>query len=189
MTKPKSAQKAKPKPAAQKLDTITIMQKIGLFVEEQTQQVIKLLERQKATPEEKIATAMGLKVNATRRLLYDLMEKGVTKYEKKKDKKKKWWYIYFWSLDTERISGFVKAFKLKELEKKRKLLEEEKKYEFECKTCEKKFLHEDALESDYLCPQCGSALEQARTSSTIRKLEIEIRRLEGEILRIDQAKQ
>jgi len=169
-----------------KLDTVAIMQKIGLFVEEPTQKVIKILERQKAIPEEKIAELMKIKINQSRRLLYDLMEKGITTYEKKKDKKKKWWYIYFWSLDREKIGGMIKTFKLKELEKKRRELGEERKYEFECKTCNKKFLHEDALESEYLCPQCGSALEPARTSSTIRKLEIEIRRLENEILKIDE---
>ncbi len=185
-SKSSKSKSAKSKPTPLKLDTIAILQKVGLFVEEPTQQVIKILERQKAIPEEKIAALMKIKINQSRKLLYDLMEKGVTTYEKKKDKKKKWWYVYFWSLDREKIGGMIKAFKLKELEKKRKELGEEKRYEFECKTCEKKFLHEDALESDYLCPQCGSALEQAKTSTAISKLEIEIRRLENDILRIEQ---
>lgn len=187
MTKAKSKAAKTARPAGlPKLDTIVILQKVGLFVEEPTQKVIKILERQKAVPEEKIAEFLKIKINQSRKLLYDLMEKGVTTYEKKKDKKKKWWYVYFWSLDREKIGGMIKAFKLKELEKKRKELGEERRYEFECKNCNKKFLHEDALESEYLCPQCGSALEQAKTSATIRKLEIEIRRLENEIQRIEQ---
>lgn len=177
MTKTSKTKPSKPI----KLNTLDILQKVGFFADEITIKVIKLLEKQKAISEEKIAETLKLKVNQTRKLLYSLMERGVTKYEKKKDKKKKWWYVYFWSLDAEKIGGLVKIFKTKELEKKRRELEEEKKYEFECKNCQKKYLHEDALESEYLCPECGATLEPAKTSSTIRKLEAEIKRLEADL--------
>ncbi len=181
-----SSESKKQKPSAKpllilKIDVMDTLRKAGLFIDEPTEQVIHLLEKHKAIPEERLAEILKMKVNAVRRLLYGLMEKGVTKYEKKKDEKKKWWYLYFWSLDYERISGLIKEAKLKQLEKLKKLLEEEKKYEFECKNCEKKYLHEDALESEYLCPQCGTPLEPARTTTTIRKLEIEIRKLEKEL--------
>lgn len=166
---------------AKALNTLEILQKANIFVDETTTKIIKLLERQKAISEEKIADLLKIKMNATRKLLYDLMEKGVARYEKKKDIKKKWWYVYYWSLDKEKISGLVRAYKIKELEKKSKELEEEKKYEFECENCKKKYLHEDALESDYLCSDCGSPLIPAKTSATIRKLEAEIKKLEKDI--------
>lgn len=204
MTKPKSAKKShskaskktKPKtvapkapaqklPPIPKIDVMDTLRKAGLFIEEPTENVIHILEKHRAIPEEKIAEIMKVKVNAVRRLLYDLMEKGVTRYEKKKDEKKKWWYLYFWSLDYERISGLIKAAKLKHLDRLKKQLEEEKRFEFECRACSKKFLHEEALESEYLCPDCGSALEQARQTTAVKKIEIEIRKVEKELLDID----
>ena len=203
MTKPKNPKKshskaskqakpkAKPKAPVQKLppipkiDVMATLRKSGLFIEEPTENVIHILEKHRAIPEEKIAEILKVKVNAVRRLLYDLMEKGVTRYEKKKDEKKKWWYLYFWSLDYERISGLIKVAKLKHLDRLKKQLEEEKQFEFECRACNKKFLHEEALESEYLCPDCGSALEQARQTTAVKKIEIEIRKVEKELLDIE----
>ncbi|MBI4095534.1 MAG: hypothetical protein HY438_01590 [DPANN group archaeon] len=176
--------KAKGNQLARKLfniNAIEVLRKVGWGLDELSEKIIKSLEKQKSVSEDAIARRLKMRVNDVRKPLYALAEKGIATYEKKRDPKKKWWYLYFWSLNKERISGLVRETKLKELEKLRKQLDEERKYEFECRSCQKKYLHEEALEADYLCSECGSTLETARTTVTIKKLEIEIRRLESEL--------
>ncbi len=187
--KVKFKQKVRPKskaskPAQQKfqnIKAIEVLRKVGWGIDELSEKIIRNLEKQKSVSEDAIARRLKMRVNDVRKPLYALAEKGVATYEKKRDPKKKWWYLYFWSLNRERILGLVRETKMKELEKLRKQLDDERKYEFECKACQKKYLHEEALEADYLCPECGATLETARTTITIKKLEIEIKRLETEL--------
>ncbi|MBI2040616.1 MAG: hypothetical protein HYT16_00795 [DPANN group archaeon] len=186
--------KSKPKKKAEKskasrpvhgkavnIKAIDVLRKVGWGMDELSEKIIQNLERQKSVSEDAIARRLKMRVNDVRKPLYALAEKRIVTYEKKRDPKKKWWYLYFWSLDRERISGLVRETKMRELEKLRKQLEEERKYEFECRQCQKKYLHEEALESDYLCSECGSTLETARTTVTIKKLDADIKKLEKEL--------
>ncbi len=163
------------------VNAIEVLRKVGWGIDELSEKIIRNLERQKSVSEDAIARRLKMRVNDVRKPLYALAEKGIAIYEKKRDPKKKWWYLYFWSLNRERIAGLIRETKMKELEKLKRQLEDERRYEFECKSCQKKYLHEEALESDYLCSECGSTLETARTTVIVRKLEVDIKRLEMEL--------
>ena len=153
----------------------------GIQLDELATKVVKLMERQKSTSEEKIAEHLKMKINDARKILYLLASKGIATYEKKKDTKKKWWYVYFWSLDKARLKNIVREHKIQDLNAKTRQLEIETQHTFSCQACQKKYPYEDALESDFSCPACGSMLVQAKDTKLIRKLEFEIKKLEREL--------
>ena len=192
MTKPKK--KAKPhgtqrtSPKAKKLvvkkkeqPALQIIIEAGMQLDELATKVVRLLERQKSTSEEKVAEHLKMKINDARKILYLLASKGIVTYEKKKDTKKKWWYVYFWSLDRDRLRNLVREHKISELNEKTKQLEIEQVHTFSCRACQRKYPYEEALESDFTCPACGSVLEQAKDIKLIRKLGFEIKKLEHEL--------
>ncbi len=164
-----------------KKSVISMLTEMNIPLDEPTLKVIKLIERQKSVPENKLAKFLSAKINATRKLLYRLNGQGIVAYVKKQDPKKKWWYVYNWSLDLPRIHEHYINFKVKLLEQKRKQIEEEKQFVFECVPCEKRFLYEDALDINYICPVCGGLLTEIKDGKIIRKLQAEINELQKEI--------
>ncbi len=160
---------------------LQVIAEAGIQLDELATKVVRLMERQKTTSEEKIAEHLKMKINDARKILYLLASKGIATYEKKKDTKKKWWYVYFWSLDRDRLRNLVREHKIRELNEKTKQLEIETQHTFTCKACQRKYPYEEALESDFSCPACGSVLEQAKDVKLIRKLDFEIKKLEREL--------
>jgi len=163
------------------LPALQVLAQAGIQLDELATKVVKLMERQKSTSEEKIAEHLKMKINDARKILYLLASKGIATSEKKKDTKKKWWYVYFWSLDKSRLKNIVREHKIRELNSKMRQVDIEKQHTFTCQACQKKYPYEDALESDFTCPSCGSILDQAKDMKLIRKLEFEIKRLEREL--------
>jgi len=151
---------------------------MGIELDEFTLKILSILQKKKNVVEENIAKALKLKINDTRKLLYKLYEKRLATYEKKGDPEKKWWYIYYWNLDRVRIQELFLEFRRKQIEKKRRELEAELKYAFECKSCKAKYPYEEALETEFTCPACGSVLEEAKATATAKKLQKEIEEME-----------
>lgn len=160
---------------------ISMLQEIGVNLDEPTLKVIKILERQKIVPENQIADLLKEKINAARKLLYRLNIQGLAVYTKKRDPKKKWWYLYYWALDRGRINTLYINHKKKLLEKKREQLKEEQRFVFECKDCNRRFLYEDSLDYDFSCPDCGELLTEMTDGRIVRKLKREIADLEKEL--------
>jgi len=158
--------------AATKLESM--LAELGLELDESTIKILAILQKKKNVPEEDIAKKLKIRVNDTRKLLYKLYEKRLAVYEKKSDPKKKWWYIYYWNLDKGRIQELFLEFRRRQVQKKKDELEAELKYAFECKGCKNKYLYEEALETEFTCPNCGSVLEQAAATMTARALRKEI---------------
>jgi len=168
---------------------LQMLEEIGVsLVDEMLLKVLKLLEKGKDVPEDAIAAKLKIKVNATRKLLYQLSSRGFVTYNKKRDPKKKWWYLYFWSLDMDRIRALYLEHKLRTLQQKRAELEAEQKFAFECQSCQRKYSYEDALETDFSCPACGSILVEAKPTKPVLKLKGEIEGIEKEIEIIAAAK-
>ena len=163
--------------AATKLEAM--LGEIGIELDESTLKILSLLQKKKNAVEEEIAKKLKLKINDTRKLLYKLYEKRLAVYEKKADPKKKWWYIYYWSLDKDRIQELFWEYRRKQIEKKRREFEAEKKFAFACKGCEAKYQYEEALETEFTCPACGSVLEEARPTLAARKLQHELMEMEN----------
>lgn len=161
-----------------------LLTELGIILDPDTIKVLNILEKKAVVSEDVIAEKLKLKVNATRKLLYALHTKGITVYTKKRDPKKKWWYLYYWNIDNDRVQMLVNEYKRKMLEHKLKELEAEKQFAFECQACTEKYTYEDALESEFTCPKCGSLLVEARPTKTILRLEREIGILEKQIQQI-----
>ncbi len=170
--------------AVKKKKLSDMLQDLDIDLDEQTLKIISILERNKIVPENKIAEKLGLKINAARKLLYKLNIKNLAVYIKKRDPKKKWWYLYYWSLDQDKIKELFAEHKRKLLIKKREQLIAEARFAFECKACDEKFTYEDALESDFSCPNCGGLLEEVKTNKAMRRLRREIEELEVEIAKL-----
>ncbi|MEM2874006.1 MAG: transcription factor [Candidatus Nanoarchaeia archaeon] len=162
--------------AATKLEVM--LSEIGIELDDATLKVLSLLQKKKSAVEEEIAKKLKLKINDTRKLLYKLYEKRLAIYEKKADPKKKWWYIYYWSLDKDRIQELFLEYKRRQIEKKRRELEAERKFAFACKSCETKYQYEEALETEFTCPTCGSILEEAKPTLTAKRLQRELLEME-----------
>ena len=158
-----------------------MLQELGIVLDEPTLKILAILEKKKDVPEEYIAKKLKLKINETRKHLYRLYEKRLATYVKKADPKKKWWYIYHWSLDKPRIEELFLAYKQKLLAKKRRELEAERQYAFECPACKTKYSYDSALETEFSCPSCGALLVAAKETATAKKLEKEIEDLEKEL--------
>jgi transcription initiation factor TFIIE subunit alpha len=158
-----------------------MLQELGIELDESTLKILVILEKKKDVPEEFIAKKLKLKINETRKHLYKLYEKRLATYVKKADPKKKWWYIYHWSLDKPRIQELFFEYKRKLLTKKKKELDAERQYAFECPACKTKYSYDEALETEFNCPSCGALLEPSKETVTAKKLEKEIEALEAEL--------
>ncbi len=161
--------------------TLAMIQEIGVPLDDLTLKVLNILEKGKTVPENAIAEKLKLKINATRKYLYQLSSRGLAVYTKQRDPKKKWWYLYFWSLDKEKIQALYLDHLLKKLQQKKAELEAEQQFAFECQSCQRKYQYEDSLETDFSCPACGSILVEARPTKAILKLKREIEAAETEL--------
>lgn len=167
--------------AATRKSIVELLTELGMMLDPDTLKVLEILEKKDSVSEDVIAEKLKIKVNATRKLLYALHTKGITAYTKQRDPKKKWWYLYYWGIDRVRLQAVVTEYKKKLLEHKQKELETEKQFAFECAACTEKYTYEDALESEFTCPKCGSLLTEARPTKTIMRLEREIAILDKQI--------
>jgi len=164
-----------------KKTVLELLQEMGVSLDEHTQKIVKILERGQTVSENKIADKLKLKINTTRKLLYRLNSLGIATYTKKRDEKKKWWYLYFWSLDFDRIRDRYVSHLKKEIENKKQQLEEESKFVFECKPCDRRFTYEDALETEFSCPYCGNLLTEVKGTRIAQRLKREIAVLEQQL--------
>ncbi|MEM2954618.1 MAG: hypothetical protein QW625_01535, partial [Candidatus Nanoarchaeia archaeon] len=134
----------------------TMLKEIGITLDPEMLEILDILQKQKKVAEEQIAKKLKMHVNDVRKLIYRLYEKGLAIYEKKTDPKKKWWYVYYWSLNKDKIADLYLAYRKKYLEKKKVELQEEQKYAFVCKTCNARYDYESALDKEFTCPVCSA---------------------------------
>lgn len=172
-----------------KREILPMLEEIGVNLDEFTQKIIKILERKKTISENKIANRLKLKINDTRKLLYKLQSKGLVTYTKLRDEKRKWWYVYYWSLDRNRINDIYMEHLKKQLAKKKEELATESKYVFECKLCNEKHTYEEALETEFACPKCGELLTEVTDRKIVRRLKREIAALQKELTEIEAERQ
>ncbi len=163
-----------------------MLRELSIDTDDQTLKIVNILEKDKVVPENKIAERLGLKINMVRKLLYRLNIKNLAVYTKKRDPKKKWWYLYYWSLDKDRIRELSAEHGRKLLAKKKEQFAAETCFAFGCKACDEKFTYEAALESDFSCPLCGGLLDEVKTNKTARKLQAEIGELEADIAKMHE---
>ena len=164
-----------------------ILEQLEVQLDEQTVKVIEILDKDKNISENKLAEKLGVKVNAARKSLYKLADMGFASYSKKKDAKKKWWYLYYWQLDKTKINAAYLKCKKDGLLRKKRELETEESAVFQCENDCAKFLYEEALETNFECPECSGMIVEVRNEDALKKLEKEISALEKEIQSIRKA--
>jgi len=142
--------------------------------------VLKYLKKGKVD-ENKIAELMKVRVNDVRKLIYKLSHKGYAVYTKEKSESRQWWYVYTWDLDKHKIERDYVAEKIRELDSVKAKLVMEKKTEFRCAECNKRFSYEEALDVGFICLNCSGALNEIKRRMAAAKLEREVGRLEKDI--------
>ena len=134
-----------------------------------------------------IAKKMDLTINQTRNILYKLADEGLVGFIRKKDKKKGGWYTYFWTLRMKKSLIRYKEELVNKLENiKTQLNTRETERHYFCKNCELEYNEESAMHQEFTCAECGEVLEIRETEKITTHLRNEIRKLEEEILRVDQ---
>jgi len=159
------------------------------LVEELTKEIVGnkaapliLLIKEKGTLGEfKLAEKLKLTVNQVRSILYDLSSHSLVTFTRKKDKKKGW-YNYFWSLNERRALELILSMKRQSLEILKKRLDIESHETFyKCPSGCIRMTLENAMESQFKCPECGSVLEEQKHIVNIESTNKQIKKLEDEI--------
>jgi transcription initiation factor TFIIE subunit alpha len=150
-------------------------------------QLVDLLHGKKNVNEFLIAKKLGLTINQTRNLLYRLSDSGLVSSTRKKDRKKGW-FTYFWTLEIEKSFILLQQILMQKIHQLRKEIEVRAKARFYiCETCHVEYTEEDALQKDFICPECGSVLALKDNTRAIADMQRQIQKLESD-LKIVQSK-
>lgn len=138
-----------------------------------------LLSQEDFISEEKLANQTGLKVNEIRKVLYKLYELRYCEY--KKTKKPNGWFVYFWKLNPDRIIEEFNAMNLERFKELQSKLEYEKEHKFfKCDNKCHRLTYKEALDANFVCPECGGILKHHKNLERIEELGEEITRLKKE---------
>ncbi len=141
-----------------------------------------LVQKGTVVPEEIIGKTLGLKSNEARRILQILAEQGIISFRRmaSKDRSMQGWYIDVENLESVLITRLKRA-----LEKLRIRLEYERQPGiYYCPVDRLRFTIEEALAYDFICPRCGSPLEEYDGSQAAKVLEEKIKAIEGVLRKI-----
>ncbi len=141
----------------------------------------KALKNQEDVNEFLIAEKLKVTINQLRNIIYKFDDLNLLSTNRKKDRKKGW-YIYFLTFRHGEAKKAVIKLKKEELEFLNKRLKIEETNEFY--SCPKKCMRasiENAMENQFLCPECGQLLSLEDNKKKINKIRREISKLEKEL--------
>lgn len=142
--------------------------------------IVKYLKDRKNISEFIIAEKTKMDMQTTRHVLYKLNDYNIASYTRKKDRKKGW-YISYWTFNRKRVKDLVDKLKKERLEKlKEQLKREEDNYGnfFICTRACARLDFDQATETYFKCPECGSLLNQQDNTKTIDNIKEKIKELE-----------
>ncbi len=143
--------------------------------------LVMVMKNKKNVSEFKLADSIKKEINATRNMLYRLYDANLVSFSRKKDKKKGW-YIYYWTFDVKRVKYLINELKKKKIHALKVRVEKEKGGHFY--SCESKCIRLDfdqAMNFQFKCPECGQLISQEDNTADMKKIEEEIKKLEGEL--------
>jgi transcription initiation factor TFIIE subunit alpha len=144
--------------------------------------IIDLLDGKKNVNEFLIAKKLKMTINQTRNVLYRLSDDGFVTFTRKKDSKKGGWYTYFWTLNLEKSLAKFKEKLQKDIDLMHNQINIKKTARFFiCKEGHVEMNEEQALQHDYLCPECGEILQLKDTSAEVIECQKKIAALEVEL--------
>ncbi len=151
---------------------------VRLIVGKNAEEIAKLLNKEKHVNEFLIAKKLNLTVNQTRNLLYKLSDKGVVSHIRKKDEKKGW-YTYFWRMEKIKSLEFLKKNTEQRKEQVFNQIQSREAMSFYvCDTCNIEVNDENALLSEFTCPECGEVFKLKDNSKLLRELKKNYNKLE-----------
>ncbi len=154
-----------------------VLKTVAAEVGEDCLDLIKLLKGKSEMNEFVIADTLKEDINTVRNKIYRLQRFNLVKSVKKKDPEKGW-YVYFWSLIPENFIYTFKKIKQREIEKLEKKIRDVQENEyFVCRNGCVTLTSEDALLSNYLCPECGAPLIAYNSDKEIPKLKKKLERI------------
>lgn len=140
------------------------------LVGEDAAQVVEFLYRHPGASEFDISEGIGFAVSQIRSILYELKSKNLIDYDRRKDKEKGW-YLYYWKVIPQNFETVYSNEKRKNLEQFRERLEaEESSVFYICPNFCKRLSFEDALDSNFTCPVCGTLMNEENKSRKIEML-------------------
>lgn len=139
--------------------------------------VVRALNKEKHVSEFKLASHLKKDINETRNMLYRLCNQNLVSSIKRKDKQKGW-YIYYWSLNLNRMKYLAEKSKDARVKKLKKAIANEKeKSFFLCSEGCARYDFEKASELGFRCSECGKILHQMDNTLRIKKLEKELKNI------------
>jgi len=169
-----------------KVDKRTVERVVSYLCGEDTLPIVEYLKGKENISEFKIAEDLKIDMNLLRNQLYRLQKQNLLYFRRKKDKKKGW-YIYYWTLNLSEIPFLLKKIKEDELRRLKSRLERERSNRFYvCKNRCMRLSFEQAMDFNFICPECGSIMNEEDNSKIIEELEMKIKKLEEEIKKIDE---
>jgi len=143
--------------------------------------IVDLLSKKNDVNEFNIAKKLGLTINQTRNILYRLSHVGILSSTRKKDKRKGW-YIYFWTLNVLRSLEILEEKVGEMLEKFEADLKNKKSKRFyRCNLCGVEISEENALLTNFECPECGEIYELSNNEQNIEEVAKVVDRLKKEL--------
>ena len=125
--------------------------------------------------DEEIAAELNLKATVVRTLLNDLHSKNLVEYARSKNKKTGW-YTYLWKKRDDKIEEYITFYLKEKYDKLNQQLQLEKDgVTFTC-SCNRVSMG-DAMENDFVCPECNESFVESDNLKMIKKLESEIKKL------------
>jgi transcription initiation factor TFIIE subunit alpha len=140
--------------------------------------ILSLLKDRDNLSEFDIADEIKLSINQVRNLLYKLGSHNLVYSNRKKDREKGW-YIYYWTFNFKHARDLLILEKKRKLEQLKQEINNEKHF-FICSNGCVRFDYEDALESEYKCPECGNILNQEDFNKRATEINNQIHLLEAE---------
>jgi len=139
------------------------------LIGDEATQVIEFLYSNPGASEFEVSENIGFTVSQIRSILYELKAKNLIDYDRRKDKEKGW-YLYYWRVLPDNFEKVYLAEKKNKLSQFKERLEaEENNNYYICPNFCKRLSFEDALDSNFTCPICGSLMNEENKT---RKVEI-----------------
>lgn len=154
---------------------------VGDLIGESGVDIVKYLKDRRNISEFVIAEKTKLDMQSTRHILYKLNDLNIATYTRKKDRKKGW-YISYWTFNKKRVKDLITKLKKERLEKLREQLMREEEHHgnfFICTRACARLDFDQATESQFKCPECGSLLNQQDNTKTIINIKEKIKELEA----------
>jgi len=120
--------------------------------------------------DETLANRKNLKAPIVRKCLNLLHGYGLVEYMKIKDKRSGW-YTYHWKMRPEKIIEFAINYIDKEINEMDQKINEIRTHNYIC-GC-KRWTYKEALELDFICPECKKIITEEKGEEKIMELEAE----------------